>query len=93
MYEDASEPRIALDNLPLILKLKVVVVRIEIFLATSKVNHENLVLFLSKSHQKVSRLDVVIDQSFGVYPFDPFQDLIGNQQDSLQCECPFAVLE
>lgn len=93
MDEDASEPRIALDNLPLILKLKMVVVSIEVFLATSKVNHENLILFLSKSHQKVSRLDVIIDQSFGVNPFDSFQDLISNQQNCLESECSLAVLQ
>lgn len=93
MDEDASEPRIALDNLPLILKLKMMVVRIEIFLATSKVNHENLILFLPKSDQKVSRFDVVIDQSFGVNPLDPFQNLISNEQRSFEGECSLAVLE
>ena len=93
MDVDAPEPRVALDSFPFVLELQMMVFRVKVLLATSEVDHENFILFLPKPNQEVGWFNIIIDQSFGVNPFDPFQDLIGNQQDSLEGECPLAVLE
>lgn len=64
---------------------------IKVLLAAAEVHHKDLVLLLAESHQKITRLHVIVDQSFGMYPLDSLQNLVGNQKHCFQSETAFAV--
>jgi hypothetical protein len=91
--EDALKAEVGLEELLLGLELEVLVVGVQVLLATSEVHHEDLVLLLPQSHQEVLRVHVVVDQSLRVHPLHPLQYLVGDQQHCLQGKLPLAVLE
>ena len=64
---------------------------IKVLLAAAEVHHKDLVLLLAKSYQEITRLHVIVDQSFGMYPFDSLQNLVGNQKHCFESETAFAV--
>lgn len=90
---DASELRLAFDGFLFIFELEVVVLAVQVLLAPPEVNHEYLVLLLPQSREEVVRLDIVVDQSLRVHPLDSFQDLVCDEQDSLQTKGALAVSE
>lgn len=93
MHKDASKFGVTLDWTLLIFEFEVFSFRIKISLAAAEVNHEDLVLLISQSDQEVVRLDVVVDQTFGMHPLDSLQHLVSNQKHALQSKGTLAIAQ
>lgn len=91
MHIDASKLGIALDIFLLIFELEMVAFSILVLLASSKIDHEYLVLFLAQTNQKIIGLDIIIDQSLRMHPFHSLQYLVSYQEDGFECERTLAV--
>lgn len=61
-----------------------VCLRVTVLLGQTKVNDINLVAALSDTHQEVIGLDVTVDERLGVDVFDTRNELVGQQEDSLE---------
>ena len=66
---------------------------VTVFLGEAKIDHIDLVSTLSNTHQEVIRLDIAVDERFGVDIFDTGDELIGQEQNSLQGEFSVAKVE
>ena len=64
---------------------------VTVFLSKTKVNYVDLVTTLANSHQEIVRLDVTVDERLGVDVLDARDELVCQEQNSLQRE--FAVAE
>lgn len=64
---------------------------VTVLLGQAKIDHVDLVPTLTDAHQKVVRLDVTMDEGFGMNVLDARDELIGEEEDRLQGE--FAVAE
>lgn len=67
--------------------------RVTVFLGQPKINHIYLIPTLANAHQEVVRLDITMDKGLGVDVFDTGYQLIGQQEDSLQCKFAVAKVE
>lgn len=73
------------------LKLKVFSFLVKIFLAAAIVDHEYFILFFAQAYKEVVGFDIVVDETFGMDPLYPFEDLISDEKNGLKCESSFAI--
>ncbi len=66
---------------------------VTIFLGQSEVNDVDLVPTLADAHQEIVRLDITVDERFGMDVLDTGDELIGKQQDCLQGKFAVAKVE
>jgi hypothetical protein len=66
---------------------------VTVLLGQSKIDDVDLVTTLSDAHKEVIRLDIAVDEGLGVDVFDPGDELIGKEEDSLQRELAVAKVE
>jgi hypothetical protein len=66
---------------------------VTVLLSQTKIDDIDLVATLSDAHKEVIRLDVAMDEGLGVDIFDPGDELIGKEEDSLQRELAVAKVE
>lgn len=66
---------------------------VTVLLGQTKINHVDLVATLSDAHEEVVGLDITVDERLGVDVFDTRDELIGEEQDSLERELPVAEVE
>lgn len=78
----AFESYVVLYRVGLLLDEKVVVLLVHEFTAVPEIHHENLVSSFTQPHQKIVRVNVVINDILGVYPLNPINKLINNNQHS-----------
>jgi hypothetical protein len=64
---------------------------VTVLLSESEINNVDLVASLANAHEEVVRLDVTVDEGFGVDVFDAGDELVCQEEDGLQRE--FAVAE
>ena len=64
---------------------------VPVLLGETKVDHVDLVASLANTHEEVVGLDVAVDEALGVDVLDAADELVGEQEDSLEGE--FAVAE
>lgn len=64
---------------------------VSVLLGQTEINDIDLVTTLTNTHEEVVRLDITMDEGFGVNVFDAGDELIGEEKDRLQGE--FAVAE
>ena len=64
----------------------VVALYVLVLAAAPEVHHEYLVLLLLQPHQKVLRLDVVVDKTLGVHPLDTLEHLVCDEEGGLEGE-------
>ena len=64
---------------------------VPVLLGETKVDHVDLVAPLANTHEEVVGLDVAVDEALGVDVLDAADELVGEQEDSLEGE--FAVAE
>lgn len=93
MHIYTFESDIAFHLVLLVLKPNMMAFFALIFLAVAKVHHEDFILLFSKSHHKVIRFNVVVDQTLRMNPLDPIQYLVSDKKNSLEAEGSFAVLK
>ena len=67
--------------------------RVAILLGQSEVDDIDLVATLANTHQEIVRLDVSMDEGFGMDVFDAGDELIRKEQDSLQGKFAVAKVE
>lgn len=79
----------------LVLSVRNVEVRlgVAVLLGQTKVNDIDLVATLADAHQEVVRLDVTVDERFGVDVLDARDELVGQQEDGLERELAVAEVE
>jgi hypothetical protein len=65
--------------------------RVTVLLGQTEINNVDLVATLSNAHEEVIRLDITVDEGLGVNVLDAGDELICEEEDSLQGE--FAVAE
>lgn len=70
MAIDASESGIPLKRSWYFFIGKVIAIFIDILLAITKIYDEYFILLLTQTHDKVSRVDIIVDKSFGVDPLN-----------------------
>jgi hypothetical protein len=77
----------------LVLSVRNVEVRlgIAVFLSQTEIDHVDLVAALANAHEEVVGLDVTVDEGLGVDVLNAGDELVGEEEDSLQRE--FAVAE
>ena len=66
---------------------------VTVFLGQSEINYIDLISTLSNSHQEVVRLYITVDEGFSVDVFNAGDELIRQEQDSLQREFAVAKIE
>ena len=66
---------------------------VTVLLGQSEVDDINLVASLANTHQEVVRLDITVDERFGVDVLDAGDKLICEEQDSLEGELAIAEVE
>jgi len=66
---------------------------VTVFLCKTKVNNIDLVSTLADAHQEVVGLDVTVNERLGVDVLDAGDELIGEQEDSLESELAVAEVE
>ena len=66
---------------------------VTVLLGQTEINDIDLVTTLSNAHQEVVRLDITVDEGLGVDVLDTGDELVGEQQDSLQGELAIAEVE
>lgn len=66
---------------------------IAVLLGETKVNHVDLVATLTNAHEEVVRLDITVDERFGVDVLDAGDELVGKEQDRLQGKLAVAEVE
>ena len=66
---------------------------VTILLGQPKINDVDLIASLSDAHEKVVRLDVSVDEGFGVNVFDAGDELIDEQENGLEREFTVAEVE
>lgn len=93
MTVDASEPRLPLEWPFLFFIREVVVLLVQVLLAITKIYNEYFILFLTQTYYKVSGINVVVDETFGMNPLNAIQNLISYQQHCLEGEGSIAVLQ
>jgi hypothetical protein len=62
----------------------VVILFINKFSAVAKIDHKDLVCLFTQANQKVGRVDIVVDQIFGMDPLNPVNELVHNEQRCLE---------
>ena len=70
MAVDTLEPIFDIEVQFFVFKSDMVTIFVEISLAVSKVYNKYFILLFSKADDKIIRLDIVIDKSFGMDPLD-----------------------
>ena len=70
MAVDTLEPIFDIEVQFFVFKSDMVTIFVEISLAISKVYNKYFILLFSKADDKIIRLDIVIDKSFGMDPLD-----------------------
>jgi hypothetical protein len=65
--------------------------RVPVLLGETEVDHVDLVAPLADAHEEVVRLDITVDEALGVNVLNTADELVGEQEDSLEGE--FAVAE
>jgi hypothetical protein len=93
MCVDASIPGRASQVLVLTVRNVEVSLRVTVLLSQTKIDDVDLVATLSNAHKEVIRLYIAMDEGFGVDVFDPGDELIGKEEDSLQRELAVAKVE
>lgn len=66
---------------------------VSVLLGQTKINDVDLVTTLTNAHEEVVRLDITMDEGFGVDVFDTGDELIGEKKNSLQGELAVAEVE
>lgn len=66
---------------------------VTVLLGQTEINNVDLVTTLANAHQKVVWLDITVDERLGVDVLDAADELIGEEQDSLQGELAVAEVE
>ena len=66
---------------------------VTVFLSQAKVNNIDLISTLPNTHEKVVRLDITVDEGFGVDVFNTRNKLVSQEQHRLQRELPVAEIE
>ena len=67
--------------------------RVAVLLGQPKVDNVDLVPSLANAHQEVVRLDITVDEGFGVDVLDAGDELIGKEQHGLERELAVAEVE
>lgn len=67
--------------------------RVAVLLGETEINHVDLVAALADAHEEIVGLDVAVDEALGVDVLDAGDELIGEEQDSLQGELAVAEVE
>lgn len=63
------------------------------FLAVAKIHYKYFVCLFAQSHQKVRRINIVVNQIFRVHPLNPVDELVHYQQSSLETELALTELQ
>lgn len=66
---------------------------VAVFLGQTKIDNIDLVATLANTHQEIVRLDIAVDEGFGVDVLDTRDKLVGQKQYSLQGEFSIAEIE
>lgn len=66
---------------------------VTVLLGQTEINDIDLVTTLSNAHQEVVRLDITVDEGLGVDVLNAGDELVGEQQDSLQRELAVAEVK
>jgi hypothetical protein len=66
---------------------------VTVFLCETKINDIDLVATFSNAHQEIVWLDITVDEGFGVDVFDAGNQLIGEEENSLEGEFSVAEVE
>ena len=66
---------------------------IPVFLGETEIDDVDLVTTLANAHQEVVRLDIAVNERFGVDVFDPRNQLVGQEQNGLERELAVAEVE
>lgn len=67
--------------------------RVAVLLGQTEIDHVDLVAALADAHEEIVRLDITVDEGLGVDVFDAGDELVGEEQDSLQRELAVAEVE
>jgi hypothetical protein len=67
--------------------------RVAVFLGQTEVNNIDLVSSLANSHQEVVRLDIAVDEGFGMNVLDAGDELISEEKNRLERELSVAEVE
>ena len=67
--------------------------RVTVFLSQAKINDVDLIPTLPNAHEKVVRLDITVDEGFGVDVLNARDKLVRQEQHRLQREFPIAEIE
>jgi hypothetical protein len=93
MRVDASIPGGTSQVFVLTVRNVEVSLRVTVFLSQTKIDDVDLVATLSDAHKEVIRLYITMDEGLGVDVFDPGDELIGKEENSLQRELAVAKVE
>jgi len=66
---------------------------VAVLLGQAKVNNIDLVPTLANAHQEVIRLDIAVDEGFGMDVLNPGDELIGEEENRLQGKFAVAKVE
>lgn len=67
--------------------------RVTVLLGQTEIDHVDLVTTLADAHEEVVGLDITVDERLGVDVLDAGDELVGQEQDSLQGELAVAEVE
>src|SRR4051812_38273204 len=67
--------------------------RVPVLLCQTEIDDVDLVTTLADAHEEVIRLDITVDEGFGVNVLDAGDELIGEQEHRLQGELAVAEVE
>jgi hypothetical protein len=66
---------------------------VTVLLCKTEINDIDLISTLSNAHQEVVRLDISVNEGFGVNVFDSANQLIGKKEDGFERELSVAEVE
>ena len=66
---------------------------LDVLLGQSEINHEYFAAVLMRPNQEILRLDIPMNELFGMDILQPCDDLLANKNDGLQIELSVAFLE
>ena len=66
---------------------------VTVLFGQTEIDYVDLIATLANAHEEVVRLDITMDKRLGMDVFDTGDELVGQQQDSLQRELAVAKVE
>jgi hypothetical protein len=70
-----------------------IILLVDELLAVAKIDYKYFICLFAQSHQKVRRIDIVVNKILGVHPLNPVDELVHYQQSRLETELTLTKLQ